>query len=79
MTLGDLKSIIVDCCNDILFTYNGIKSGITSDVDEYIPTFRAWHGDCTKDYFSVDELLHDKFFSGKSLIELIDRVEFTFA
>ncbi|APU71000.1 hypothetical protein IV63_GL000750 [Companilactobacillus crustorum] len=41
-------------------------------------TFQAWSGDKNKDYKNIDELMTDKFYSGKSLSELIDTVELDF-
>lgn len=79
MNKSELRKIILDCCNDVLFVFNGKKSGITSDVKDYVPTFHAWHGDETKSYNDVDALMEDNFFSGKSITDLIGKVEFTLA
>ena len=79
MTLRNLKKIISDCCNDVIFTYNEKMSGVTSEVHNRIPTFQVWHGDSIKEYSDVDEVLTDKFYSGKSINELIKIVDFWFA
>lgn len=79
MTKAELKQIILGCLDDVLFTYNKKSSGITSDVKDYVPTFHVWHGSATKDYTNVDDLMSDPFFSGKSINDLIDEVEFAFA
>lgn len=79
MKTADLKKIIMECCNDVLFVYDGKKSGITAEVQDSVPTFQAWHGSDTKDYSGVDDLMTDKFFSGKSVSDLIDVVDFAFA
>lgn len=79
MTKEKLKKVIQGCCDDVLFTYNGKFSGITSEVHNYVPTFQAWHGSATKDFASVDDLMSDPFFSGKSIDDLIGEVEFAFA
>ena len=79
MTKAELKQVIRECCNDVLFTYNRKSSGITSEVREYAPTFQVWHGSDIKEYSDVDELMKDKFFSGKSITDLLEEVEFTFA
>lgn len=79
MTFKSLKNVISECCNDVIFTFNGLQSGVTSRVENSIPTFQSWHGDKTKEYTSVDELMLDKFFGGKSIMDLIGQVEFTFA
>lgn len=79
MSKDKLLKIISDCCNDVLFTYNGKDSGITSTVSNYQPTFQVWYGNDTKEYSNVDDVINDKFYNGKSLIELIEIVDFTFA
>ena len=79
MTKAEMKQIIEDCCNDVLFTYNGKNAGITSEVKNYVPTFQAWSGSSTKKYTNVDDVMADKFFGEKSIIELLGEVEFTFA
>lgn len=76
MKKDNLKQIISECCNDILFNYNGLDSGITAEVANYVPRFQAWHGEKIKEYKSVDDVINDKFYSGKSLIDLIGIVVF---
>ena len=75
MTASDLRVIIQDCCNDVIFNYENKASGVTSTVHNYIPTFQVWHGDEFKYYSDVDELMSDKFYSGKSLNELVGVIE----
>lgn len=79
MKLDDIKSIISDCLNDVLFEYNGKKSGITSEVHDSIPTFQVWHGTEIKEYNSIDDVINDKFYSGKSIADLVGKVTFSFA
>lgn len=79
MKLKELKDIIVECCNDVFFIYNGKNSGITSEVKNHIPTFQVWHGDSTKEYGNIDDVMNDKFYSGKSINELLTEIDFTFA
>lgn len=73
-----LRTIIAECCNDVIFTYNGKQSGVTSEVHNSIPTFQVWHGSETKEYDNVDDVMNDKFYGGKSINDLLDDVEFTF-
>ena len=75
MNKNELRKIISDCCNDVWFVYNGKKSGITSEVKNYVPKFQAWHGDSIKYYDNVNDVMNDDFYSGKSLAELIDSKE----
>ena len=76
MTLEKITTVISDCCNDLYFTYNGKKSGVTSEVYNSVPLFQSWHGDKTKEYVSVEALMNDKFFSGRSIADLVGEVEF---
>ena len=39
MTKTELKNVIADCCNDVVLTYLGKPSGITSEVNHYIPKY----------------------------------------
>ena len=77
MTKEELRQIILDCLNEVIFTYNGQDSGITSEVQDYIPTFQVWHGNDFKYYSDVDELMSDKFYSGKSINDLLTMIEFS--
>lgn len=79
MNIADLKNVILDCCNDVIFTYNGKKSGVTAEVNDSVPTFQVWHGSDMKNYKDVDALLSDEFFSGKSINDLADKINFTIA
>lgn len=75
MKKDELKQIIADCCNDIVFSYNNKPSGITSEVVDYIPTFQAWHGEDTREYGSIDDVMNDPFYSGKSLNDLAEKID----
>lgn len=76
MSKTTIKDILKDCCNDIVFSYNDKPSGITSTVKDYKPTYQVWHGEDTKEYDDIDILMADKFYSGKSLNDLADAIEF---
>jgi hypothetical protein len=76
MTLEQITTVISECCNDVYFVYNGKKSGVTSEVYNSRPLFQSWYGDATKEYISVETLINDKFFSGKSIADLVGEVEF---
>lgn len=76
MTISRLKAILTDCCNDIIFMYKGVQSGITVTVHDYVPTYQVWFGDKIKEYDEVDSVVNDKFYGGKSLSELVNIVDF---
>lgn len=61
MNAKELRQIISDCCNDVIFRYNK-SSGITSEVKNSIPIFQSWHGDKIKMYNDIEEVMSDKFF-----------------
>ena len=78
MTKDELIGIIQDCSNDVTFEYNGKRAGITSEVYEYKAVYQVWYGMDTKEYISIEKLMNDPFYGGKSLNELVDIVEFFF-
>ena len=77
MTTNELREIILACCNDVVFTFNGKASGITSEVNDYMPAFQVWHGEEFKYYSDVDTLMSDPFYSGRSINELVSSIDFT--
>ena len=79
MTLKDLRRYCVsENYNTLVFSYAGKDSGVEPTAHNSVISFKAWHGDATKDYTNVDALLTDKFFSGKSLSDLVKTVDFEF-
>jgi len=74
MDVTELKIILETCTNDIVFDLNGKQCGITSSVDNYIPTYQCWYGEKVKEYSSVDELVRDSFFGGYSIGDLISKI-----
>lgn len=71
MRKDDLKNLVSSCLNDIVFDYNGMSCGITSEVHNYIPVFQAWYGDNIREYNTVEDIINDKFYNGHSLIDLL--------
>lgn len=79
MTLNDLRRGIGTNYNTLTFVHNGIAAGVEPSAHDSVVTFLAWYGDKTKQYSSMDSLLFDKFFGGKSLANLIGKVAFEFS
>ena len=71
MTKQILKQILSDCCNEVVFSYRGKSAGITSSVNDFIPTFQAWYGSETKEYKDIETVMTDNYFHEKSLEEQI--------
>ena len=65
---------------DAIFTFNGNKSGICTEVRDSIFSFTAWYGKQIKEYgkTNIDHVMEDPFFGGKSINDLLDIVEFFF-
>lgn len=78
MTIDELRENVVACANEVFFEYNGKKCGVEPTVKSGVFTFEAWCGKASKTYFSFTALLNDKFFDGKTIVELLDQVEFHF-
>ena len=74
----ELREIIEDCCNDVVFRLMDIECGVTSEVYDSKPIFQSWCGERIKEYDNIDELLNDEFFEGKSLVQLVNIVAFEF-
>lgn len=79
ISLKELKTALAEDYNDMIFVYKGKHSGVTSEVHDSVPTFYIWFGDKEMSYSKYDDMLHDKFFDGKSLAELSKIVQFEFA
>ena len=79
MNSVEIKQILSECCNDLLFVYKGKKAIITSTVENYVPTYEVFYGENERQYANVDAVMSDKFYDGKSIIELSEEktVEFS--
>ena len=75
MSIEKLKNLILSCVNDVYFVFNGKKCGVSSQVDDYVPTYECWYGDKIKEYSNVDDLLNDLFFDGRSITDIIQDLE----
>ena len=79
MTINKLREAVIECGNDFYFDYNGKKSGVESNVKDSIFTFNAWYGEKSKIYDDFEKMINDKFYSEKSIIDLInDGIEIRF-
>ena len=48
MSADELRDEIAVQWNDVEFIYNGKRSGVTSEVHDYIPIFAMWYGEKEK-------------------------------
>lgn len=79
MSLNKLIDVLNDCCNDITFSFNGKQSGVMPEVVNYEKRYHVWYGEVNKDYQTVDELISDKFFDGKSIKEIFKELDINVA
>ncbi|MCD8089631.1 MAG: hypothetical protein LUD81_03250 [Clostridiales bacterium] len=89
MTLDYIRQAIKEA-NDVYFDYHGKRAGIEFTGENGIFTFIMWFGkgyDFEEKTFPpsklnddiIDKVFNEKFFDGKSLVDLIDVVEIDFA
>lgn len=76
MKTEDLIDILENCINDITFSLNNVKCGITCMVDNGKPTFDMWYGENVSQYDNIHTLMNDKIFLGKSLSEIAENTNF---
>ena len=78
ITREDLIEVLGSCYSDLEFTYQGKKCGVVPEVEDSIPTYLAWYGTEEKTFTNLTDLLHSPFFGGKSLIDLVGKVNYFF-
>ena len=78
MTIANLRENIVDCANEMHFVYNGKRCGLDQEIRDSIPAYEIWCENELKMHYDFGELLQDKFFDGKSIMDLLNIVEFCF-
>ena len=62
--------------NDVKFKIKDTPCGVAVEVYDRIPTYQSWCGRKNKEYKSLDELIKDHFFCGKSLEEISETIEY---
>lgn len=67
-----MKNLILSLTQDIEFIYNDVNGSIIPLSHDDISMS---YGDKNKNYKSVDSLLSDPFFNGKSLNDIVEKIE----
>lgn len=78
MVIEEIRKAITEDGNDVYFELGGKKCGIEPTLEDGIFTFEVWCGTNLKEYQDFDVMVHDPFFDGKSIIDLLDVVEIFF-
>ena len=76
MNNDDITNLIKENNNDIIFIYNNMESGVSSEVYNSIPIYQVWYGNTVKEYLNSKQLFSDKLFDGKTILEVLDEVDF---
>lgn len=76
MSADRLRQILIDCCNDVTFSVNGVSCGIFPSVDDSKATYSAWYGDQNKLFYDVDDLMSSDFFGGIALNDIASKIEY---
>lgn len=71
MTISELKDRLIKLVSHITFYYNGYACGI-DPLSRNL--YEVWCGDDSFSVSSVDEVLNDELFDGRSLIDIWDDV-----
>ena len=71
MTIQELKVHLTNLVGHVTFIYNGFSCGIDPLAKDL---FEVWCGDDAFSVSSVDEVLNDELFDGRSLTDIWDDV-----
>lgn len=74
MTIDKLKDAVIGCGNSLYFTYHGEAAGIEPTVKNSVFSYEMWHGTKYRSANDFDEMVNDKFFDGKSLLDIMNQV-----
>lgn len=72
MTANDIKNIILEFTNDVVFYYGDENACINPWSES---KFEVGFRDKMKTYDNIDALMNDPFFDGKSLNEIAGEIE----
>lgn len=72
MKVEQIKDRINELCSVVTFDYNEKSCGVDPFSND---NFDMWYGKKTQNVKSIDEVMNDKFFDGKSLTEIIDKIK----
>ena len=72
MTPDKFKTLIMSFTDDVVFSYRGKTACINPWNDK---KYELGFGDVGKTYASIDELMSDPVFDGKSLNQIVGAIE----
>ena len=73
MNANELKEFIASGSTTVVFMYNGKHACI--DMNGTVNDFDAGFGDEVRRYHSIDDVMNDKLYDGKSLNEIAEEID----
>ena len=71
MTISEVKKYLSDLIGHITFEYNSYSCGVDPIT---LNSFDMWYGDNVITVNSIDEVINNNFFDGKSLKDIFDDI-----
>lgn len=71
MTISEVKKYLSDLIGHITFEYNGYSCGVDPIT---LNSFDMWYGDNVITVNSIEEVINNNFFDGKSLKDIFDDI-----
>lgn len=71
MTCKTIRDDVINTQSCYIFDYKGKACGIDPTGD----SFDVWYGDDDYNFASIDEVFDAKIFDGKSLKDVVDKIE----
>lgn len=72
MSLNEIKDYISSLCSHLTFDFHGKSCGIDPISPDH---FDMWYGDNAITVTSIDDVMKQPFFDGKSLQDIVDEIE----
>lgn len=71
MTISEVKKYLSNLIGHITFEYNGYSCGVDPIT---LNSFDMWYGDNVITVDSIDQVINNNFFDGKSLKDIFDDI-----
>lgn len=71
MTISEVKKYLSSLIRHITFEYNGYSCGVDPIT---LNSFDMWYGDNVITVDSIDQVINNNFFDGKSLKDIFDDI-----
>ena len=70
--ISKIKNRLDEYCSILTFTYRGVDC----DIDPFNPNkFHVRYGDTEMDYDSIEKVLYEPIYDGRSLSDIADKIQ----